>query len=172
MLELTLLEQKNLKETLVKFGCIDDESIADELIRSTKREEAQRLYHNAKEFLENISVYKRIAQAIKEEEDENNEEEYEYNHCALMAVEKYDKAMSILSRLEEYEMEVTIIREYYEKKRPAKEVYKKLNMGKTCFFKKTKHAQDLFRLVLFGAHTRDIELALNMLNEREVVSLQ
>jgi len=162
MLQLTNTEQNKLKETLVLFGLAEDKSIADELIRMTNMEEARHLYHNAEVFLKNIWKYKAVAIALKEEGEEESEDSY--NHCALMAVQRYEKALAVLSKTEEFEIHVKIIRDYFENRCTAKSVYQELNMGKTCFYKYVKQSIDLFRLAMFGAHTKKIELALELLN--------
>lgn len=162
MLQLTNAEQNKLKETLVQFGLAEDETIADELVRMTQKEEARQLYHNAEVFLKNIWKYKQVVEALKEEGEEESEDSYD--HCAVLAVRKYERALSVLSKTKEFEVHVKILREYYEKRRTARSVYTELNMGKTCFFKVAKQAISLFRLVMFGAHTKNIELALELLN--------
>ncbi len=158
MYELTNEEKRSLKNTLIRYGCVPDETIAEECTRLTAQDEARELYHSTKDFLNYISSYKQIAKLAKEEDAE---EEYEY---AIKASQKYDQAIAIMSTVESYALFVEIIRRTYEHGRvPAKRVYEEMKVGKTFYFKNLKHAITIFSLFMWGAHSKKIELALELM---------
>lgn len=158
MLELTKEEQKQVKNTLVKYGCLPDDSVTDDLIRITMQDDAERYYHSTRDFLELVRKWKPMAELAKQE---GVEEEYAN---VIEAVDRYDKAMLVLSKIKEYELNVRILKETYEHERkPAKEIYQGLNMGKTCYFKNLKTSIHLFSIALWGSHIKKMQVAFDLM---------
>ena len=158
MLELTKEEQKQVRETLVKYGCLPDESIADELVRITMQDEKERYYHSTKDFLELVRKCRPMAVLAKQE---GVEEEYAY---VIKTVDRYEKAMLVLSKMKEYELNVRILKATYgTERKPAKEIYQSLNMGKTCYFKYLQTSIQLFSIALWGSHIKKMQMAFELM---------
>ena len=155
MLELTYSEKQQFKDTLIKFGVIQDESIADKLVRITEQESAKNLYHSTEAFLEAISDYISTARIAKEEHEEEN---YSY---AIAALCHYERVMKILEQT--HSLNAKIIRERYENKRTARSIYEELNIGKTAFFKNLKKSISYFSIILWGAQSKEVDMALALL---------
>ncbi|HBZ78112.1 MAG TPA: hypothetical protein DEO39_05345 [Clostridiales bacterium] len=155
MLELTSSEQKQFKDTLIRFGITEDPSVADKLVRLTNQENARNLYHATEVFLNHLPTYISTAKVAKEEHEED---QYSY---ALEALSHYERVMKVLDKT--YSLNAKIIRERYEKKRTAKEIYEELHMGKTAYFKNLKKSIGYFSVVLWGAPSKDIDMALSLL---------
>ena len=155
--------EESWKEVLVRFGVVADEGIADMLIRMSKQEEAKNLFHSTKTFLKTVRVWKEYVDKAKEEHEEDNEE-YAF---AFRAMDRYEKALSIMSSVMEHEEYAYILREFYEKKTPEDKLLEKLHIKRTCFYNRLRRATNLFSTVMWGAPSKDLEMALE-LSKKEV----